>query len=342
MLADRPGSGIEQPVDRVLFVLLLLVHHRAVLPTGIAIVLRGDTVAVFGDVAVGGQKVFPTALALAGRVAVVQSVQKIVGVEICEPQERYPFHKHHFFFAFRAAGEHIGGSQFRMHRERLYVPALQSLQFIPKFFTAEAVMRGHGEISFVPLFEVPQIVQFKESASRDEVQDRHRDARDRGAEYQEFLLKLRVRCEYFGKRIVIKQDVDAAQFFFEVAIAKGRIPPNFSCQINHSLPQHREHLSRFQITALYDYRKKKGGRSASPYQFLKIIFGNVQNGRSHKSRRELLLLIKNFVIPNVNCDLSKIIVLLCPQRHSIAPLSHICFASVLRYSHSIKKHRIIK
>jgi hypothetical protein len=64
----------------VLFVLLLLVHHRAVLPAGIAAVLRGDTVAVFGDVTVGGQKVSPAALALAGRVAVVQPVHQVIGV----------------------------------------------------------------------------------------------------------------------------------------------------------------------------------------------------------------------------------------------------------------------
>ena len=47
-----------------------------------------------------------------------------------------------------------------------------------------------------------------------------------------------------------------------------------------------------------------------------------------KSRRELLLLIKNFVIPNVDYNLSKVIVLLYSQRHSIALLSYICFAAV--------------
>ena len=114
MFADGVGAGVEQAVDRVLFVLLLLVHHRAVLPTGIAAVLRGDAVAVFGDVTVGGQKVSPAALALAGRVAVVQSVHQVIGVKICEPQEIYPLHKHHFFFVFRTAGKHIGGGQLRV------------------------------------------------------------------------------------------------------------------------------------------------------------------------------------------------------------------------------------
>jgi len=66
----------------VLFVLLLLVHHRAVLPAGIAAVLRGDTVAVFGDVTVGGQKVSPAALALAGCVAVVQSVHQVEHIKV--------------------------------------------------------------------------------------------------------------------------------------------------------------------------------------------------------------------------------------------------------------------
>ena len=62
MLADGVGAGIEQAVDRVLLVLLLLVHHRAILPTGIAIVLRCDAVAVFGDVTVGGQKIISRSL----------------------------------------------------------------------------------------------------------------------------------------------------------------------------------------------------------------------------------------------------------------------------------------
>ena len=77
MLADGAGAGGEQAVDRVLLVLLLLVHHRAVLPAGIAAVLRCDAVAVFGDVTVGGQKVSSAALALAGRVAVVQPVHQV-------------------------------------------------------------------------------------------------------------------------------------------------------------------------------------------------------------------------------------------------------------------------
>ena len=82
MLADGVGAGIEQALDRVLLVLLLLVHHRAILPTGIAAVLRSDAVAVFGDVTVGGQKILPAALALAGRVTVVQSVHQVEYIKV--------------------------------------------------------------------------------------------------------------------------------------------------------------------------------------------------------------------------------------------------------------------
>ena len=108
----------------MLLVLLLLVHHRAVLPAGIAAVLRGDAVAVFRDVTVGGQKVSSAALALTGRVAVVQSVHQVIGVEIGQARKNHPFHKHHFFFVFRTAGKHIGGGQLRVDRERLHIQAL--------------------------------------------------------------------------------------------------------------------------------------------------------------------------------------------------------------------------
>lgn len=124
MLADGVGAGGEQAVDRVLFVLLLLVHHRAILPTGIAIVLRGNAVAVFGDVTVGGQKILSAALALARRVAVVQSVHQVIGVEIGQARKNHPFYKHHFFFVFRTAGKHIGGGQLRINREWLHIQAL--------------------------------------------------------------------------------------------------------------------------------------------------------------------------------------------------------------------------
>ena len=77
MLADGASAGIEQALNRVLFILLLLLHHRAVLSTGIAVVLWCDTVAVFGEVAIGSQKVSTAAKTLTGRVTVLQSLSLI-------------------------------------------------------------------------------------------------------------------------------------------------------------------------------------------------------------------------------------------------------------------------
>ena len=67
------------------------------------------------------------------------------------------------------------------------------------------------------------------------------------------------------------------------------------------------------------------------YQLRQFFFGNVQNGHRHESRRKLLLLIKDLVIPDIHCELREIVVLLYSQRHSIAP----CPISVLQLSRDI-------
>ena len=54
MLADGVGAGTEQTVDRVLLILLFLVHHGSVLAAGQAVVLRCHAAAVFGLVSVVG------------------------------------------------------------------------------------------------------------------------------------------------------------------------------------------------------------------------------------------------------------------------------------------------
>ena len=209
----------------MLLVLLLLVLHRAVLPTGIAAVLRSDAVAVFGDVTVGGQKVSPAALALAGCVAVVQSVHQVIGVEIGQAWKNHPFHKHHFFFVFRTAGKHIGGGQLRVDRERLHIQALQTPHLIPKLLAVEAVICGHGEMCFVPFFQTAQIIQLKEPPRRIEVIHSDRDAYDPDAESQELCLELRIGRPYLGECALVKQDIDPAHFLLIVIITKGRILP---------------------------------------------------------------------------------------------------------------------
>ena len=145
-----------------------------------------------------------------------------------------------------------------------------------------------------------------------------------------------------GECVLVKQDIDPAHFLLIVIIAKGRILPKKLGQIQYPFPQLREYRRSLLIAALYHHREQEGRCAAGLYQLRQFFFGNVQNGHRHESRRELLLLIKDLVIPDIHCKLREIVVLLYSQRHSIALLSHICFASVPRYSHSIKKYRIIK
>ena len=117
MLADGIGAGIEQAVDRVLLVLLLLVLHRAVLPTGIAIVLRCDAVTVLRHVTVRGQKILPAAFTLAGRVTVLKPIQQIEGIEAHKALKEVAVDEYHFLFVLWMTGKHIGGFQFRCDGE---------------------------------------------------------------------------------------------------------------------------------------------------------------------------------------------------------------------------------
>ena len=169
-----------------------------------------------------------------------------------------------------------------------------------------------------------------------------RDAYDPDAESQELRLELRIGRPYLQEVSFVKQDIDPAHFLLIVIVAKGRILPKQFSQIQYPFPQLREYRRSLLIAALYHHREQEGWCAAGLYQLRQFFFGNVQNGHRHKSRRKLLLLIKDLVIPDIHCELREIVVLLCSQRHSIALLSHIRFASVLRYSHSIKKYRIIK
>ena len=203
-------------------------------------------------------------------------------------------------------------------------------------------MRGHGEMCFVPFFQTPQIIQLKEPPRCIEVIHGDWDAYDPDAESQELCLELRIGRPYLQEVSLVKQDIDPAHFLLVVIVAKGRILPKQFGQIQYPVPQLREYRRSLLIAALYHHREQEGRCAAGLYQLRQFFFGNVQNGHRHESRRELLLLIKDLVIPDIHCKLREIVVLLYSQRHSIALLSHICFASVPRYSHSIKKYRIIK
>ena len=85
----------------MLFVLFLLLHHGTVLPTSHACVLWRDAVTVFRHMAVGGQKVFPAAPALAWRMNMVQSVHQVKGEEANGTVKEIAVHENGFLFLLR-------------------------------------------------------------------------------------------------------------------------------------------------------------------------------------------------------------------------------------------------
>ena len=175
MLADGVGAGGEQAVDRVLFVLLLLPHHGAVLPAGHAGVLGCNAIAVFWHIAVGGEKVCPAAAAPAGRMAVLQSVHQVKNVEAYDMVKEIPVHKYGFLFLLWVPGKDIGGSQLWCDGEWLNIRYRQITHHTPEPFTVEAVVGGHGKESLCPFLQPPQIALLKISCRHSEVLDTQGD-----------------------------------------------------------------------------------------------------------------------------------------------------------------------
>ena len=90
MLADGVGPGAEDTVDRVLFVLLLLMLHGTILPAGQTAVLGCDAVAVLGLTPTGRQEIPSAVLAQAWRVDMMHPVQQVKAVKLHRPGHRVP------------------------------------------------------------------------------------------------------------------------------------------------------------------------------------------------------------------------------------------------------------
>ena len=90
VLADGVGPGAEDPVDRVLFVLLLLMLHGTILPAGQTAVLGCDAVAVLGLTPTGRQEIPSAVLAQAWRVDMMHPVQQVKAVKLHRPGHRVP------------------------------------------------------------------------------------------------------------------------------------------------------------------------------------------------------------------------------------------------------------
>lgn len=82
VLADRTGAGFEDLKDGVIGVLLFLLIHSTILPTGIVRILRGHAIAILRLAGIQCQKISSAVLALAWGVAVPHSIKQVICKEI--------------------------------------------------------------------------------------------------------------------------------------------------------------------------------------------------------------------------------------------------------------------
>ena len=98
MFADGVGTGAEQTVDRMLFVLLLLVHHGAVLTASETMILGSHTVTVFRDMSGGCQKITMAILAKAWAMTMLKTVLEIKYIKVNEALADYLLHRNPLLF----------------------------------------------------------------------------------------------------------------------------------------------------------------------------------------------------------------------------------------------------
>ena len=118
VLADGVGAGGEQPVDGMIRVVLLPPLFRPVLAAGHGRVLRSHPATVFRRVSRGGEEVPPTALTLAGRVAVAHSVDEVIDEEVHVGIKEHAGDEHHFLFSLWVTGKDNGAVQCRTDCKR--------------------------------------------------------------------------------------------------------------------------------------------------------------------------------------------------------------------------------
>ena len=309
----------------MLLVLLLLVLHRAVLPAGIAAVLRCDAIAVFGDVTVGGQKVSPAALALAGRVAVVQSVHQVEYIEVNGAPANHALCGFPFFLIVLILKIFESCDNSRIREKFLYPAKRHLLQQDQKaVILVKALMRRLCEGVCITPLRSAQIFLFECADEQAKIIDRHQDSQDRLAKGKRQVRKMRllfliVPIEPLLAQGMFKSLIRALLF----AIAKRRA----SIQPGNRVMQQRFQLCRnIMALALFGCAQivhKRRQHSDTLQKRIVDLSGKVQNLRCKLSCRKLLSLVVHTVIPAVHCHGVKRVILIRPdlQKPASCPIS---------------------
>lgn len=169
VLADGVGPGAEDPVDRMLLVLLLLMHHGPVLPAGQTAVLGRHAAAVLGFVPAAGEKIPFTILTDAGGVAVVKAVHQVEAVKLYDAAKAHPLDEYHLFLLAGIPRKDICGLHHGSCGERLDIRQREAVHHPPEVIAGEAVVGGDGKESLVPLLEPAQVFSFKVISSHREM-----------------------------------------------------------------------------------------------------------------------------------------------------------------------------
>ena len=317
----------------MLLVLLLLVLHRAVLPTGIAIVLRCDAVAVFWDVAVDGQKVSLAALALAGCVAVVQSVHQVEYIKVNGTLANHALRGFPFFLIVLILKIFESCDNSRIREKFLYPAKRHLLQQDQKaVILVKALMRRLCEGVCITPLRSTQIFLFECADEQAKIIDRHQDSQDRLAKG-----KCHERKMLFPFLIVPIKPLLAQSMFkilirtlaFAIAKRRASIQPG-----NRVMQQRFQLCCNIMALALFGCAQivhKRRQHSDTLQKRIVDHTGKIQDLRCKLSCRKLLSLVVHTVIPAVHCHGVKRVILIRPDLQKPAS----CPISVLRPSRNI-------
>ena len=299
----------------MLFVLLLLPHHGAVLPAGHAGILGRNAIAVFRYMAVGGEKVCSAATAPAGRMAVLQSVHQVKDVEAHGMVKEIPVHKYGFLFLFRMSGKDIGGSQVRCDGEWLNIRYRQITHHTPEPFAVEAVVGGHGKESLCPFLQPPQIALLKISCRHGEVLDAQGDTEGGDQIAEEKFPSRRSRLQQVVVGCRGKQYLQCVLLLPFVHQAVRRTVPQGIQQLLQRGAGPVQQFDKFTPPRQGQGLHLMADSAAVGDQFPYGLIGNIQQFGGKVASRVDGLLEKDLILPDIHCQVKEIVVLPDPQWH---------------------------
>lgn len=174
------------------------------------------------------------------------------------------------------------------------------------------------------------------------MKDSQRDTEPRGQIAEEELPDRGLRLQQLVDKFGIEQDVQCLE-----------ILPLFQKTVRRTLPQGIQHLlhgctclrqqfDELLASGIGQRLHLKADLPAVCKELPHRLVADIQDVGSKVPGGKRGIVEEDLILPDIQCQIQKMIVLLDPQRHGLGLLSHIRFRAVLRYSHFIKIRRIIK